>query len=303
MIRRVTVAEDCLAELAGETDAWTREDAREALDAAEGLPGAVRDAHLLRVGIRPIMLIVLKLSAGPMPGAAFDEDVEWAVAVAAARREVLGSQQKKGFADGLCDRNLRLVDRISSLIGCWPEPDWSAAVRSAVQGHVDACRAGGRRGQGLWASAQADPPRLSTVGWLLRHPADHHFRCARDAVRDPWLRAHLAEWIAALAPSDAALAEHDRSTEPDAAELVLELTISDPVPRDRNQPAPATRAGKPWGDMSLGTDLLIRQVADPNATFNGKLLSVLAGARWLVYGSVLRDGSVLAHDGTRRLEG
>jgi hypothetical protein len=135
---------------------------------------------------------------------------------------------------------------------------------------------------------------------LLRHPTDHYFRMARASVTDPWLHGHLDQQIAMLAPSYAALARQDWSTEQARADLVAEVQVSDRVPAGWHEPIPATLIGVQHGSLSVGSQLGIRLVADPAAPFNGTLLSVLAGERWLICGELLDDETVIPADGTRR---
>jgi hypothetical protein len=136
---------------------------------------------------------------------------------------------------------------------------------------------------------------------MLRRPRDHYFRRARASVTDPALVAWLDQLIATLAPSYEFLAAADWSSEEAQAELFVEVEFREPVPISWKVPVPATVVGVRRGSASIGSQIGLRLVADPRAPFNGTLLSVLEGERWLVCGTLLDDGTVLPSDGTRRL--
>jgi hypothetical protein len=53
--------------------------------------------------------------------------------------------------------------------------------------------------------------------------------------------------------------------------------------------------------VTVGEQIGLRLVADPDATFNGTLVSVRAGERWLTVADAIRDRTIIPRDGTRRL--
>jgi hypothetical protein len=130
----------------------------------ERLPDCARDDLALREGLQPIIGIILKLGAGPAPGADATEDASWAASVALARRNVL-AHQAAGIDNGLAADNLRLLDRIDSMIGVWPDEDWDDLARRRVQELVDG---GGEAvsAAGSFARAVSTPSRrtISTSG-------------------------------------------------------------------------------------------------------------------------------------------
>lgn len=284
-------------------DAWDSEAAHDLLRSLEDLPAHVREAHVLRQASSPVMSLVIRLAVGQIPGSDVAQDAEWAATAALRRREVL-AYRSAGLAPGTAERSLRLLDWISALIGRWPEPVWSAAVSREVEDLVDACRRGRRRGEELRARGelQEQSTGFSVTGWLLRHPGDHCFRQARATVSDPWLCGHLDEWISAFDLSYSALAAQDWSAEEDGADVVVEVQLRDPVPHDWKEPAPAVVAATHRSTASVGPELRLRQVEDPDATFNGKLVSLLPGESWLACASWCSDGTVVPGDGTRRLD-
>jgi hypothetical protein len=64
---------------------------------------------------------------------------------------------------------------------------------------------------------------------------------------------------------------------------------------------PARVVGIHRRSVPIGAQVGLRLVTDRDATFDGTLLSVLSGERWLVCGTLLDDGTLLPSDGTRRL--
>jgi hypothetical protein len=93
-----------------------------------------------------------------------------------ARRNVL-ARQARGIGHGLAADNLRLLDRIETLIGVWPDDDWADVARCRVQGLVDASQWGAQRGNELRESRhQAEVEDGFSVAWLLRHPTDYWLR-------------------------------------------------------------------------------------------------------------------------------
>ena len=171
-----------------------------------------------------------------------------------------------------------------------------------MQGLVQARDSGRERGQ---RSRPQEAPGagidFAAGSSMLRHPSDHYFSMARASMTEPELVAYLDQQIAAFAPSYAALAAGDWSSQETQAEIAVELQIYEPTPTGWKDPVPATVVGIHRGSVPIGAQVGLRLVADRDAPFNGTLLSALSGERWLVYGALLDDGTLLPSDGTRRL--
>jgi hypothetical protein len=297
----MTIADDRVGDFAGEIDKWERGYATACLEAAERVPAVVGNAELLSLAAQPIMLVVLKLGIGESPGECVDKDADWAVAAAFARRVVL-AHRDAGFDAAPTARNLALIDRIGTLVGDWPEPDWSNAVVDRVSRTADARRRGGARGEYLSTARDRENQSTgATAGGLLRRPADHYFLKALRVVSDAELTAYLKEWVAALDPSYEALGAQDWSFELSHAGLVVEARVLDPPP-DWTEPTRALVLAADRGGAPRNSVLELRQVADPHAPFNGRLCSMLADEHWLICGDRLDDGSVLVGNGTRRIQ-
>lgn len=298
----MTVADHYVAELAGELDGWGREHAAECLEVVRGWPTGVAQAGLLFYAASPIMLLVLKLGHGDIPGVYLEADAEWATAAAFARQEVL-AHQAAGLDHGTVARSLALINRIDSLIGDWPEPDWSALTAARVEGGLEARRSGRARGERLRQERAEERERKpGSAGWFLRHPTDHYFRIALDAVDDPDLWTPLSEWISDFDASYTKLAEQDWSAEESQVGLVAEVRITGPQALKWAEPIRAVVIHQRAGDAPPGSPLDVCQVADPDAQFNGKLVSTLPQERWQICGHRRDDGSILIQDGTRRLQ-
>jgi hypothetical protein len=56
------------------------------------------------------------------------------------------------------------------------------------------------------------------------------------------------------------------------------------------------------GDAQPGSTLAVCQVENPDAQFNGTLVSTLPQERWQICGHRRDNGSILVSDGTRRLQ-
>jgi hypothetical protein len=301
ILARVTVADDHLAEVGADLDAWSVEAARDLLASVANSPAHEREALLLRRASHPMASSVIRLAGGPPPGWNHADDAEWAASLALARRQVLANRSA-GLDAGMTDRSLRLLDWLQARIRVWPESEWQADVRHRVEGLVEATRRGRRRGQQLrHDGGQKRPPGIE-VGWILRHPADHYFFKARTRATSPDLREQLDEWITAFAPSYQALVEQDWTAEQNRADLVVELQLGDGVPPDWTESAPAVVRAVHRGNITTGSELRLRQVEDPDAAiFNGTLLSLVAGEFWLVCARYSVDGTVIPLDGSRRL--
>lgn len=298
----MTVADDRVADFASEIDQPERQYATTCLEAAERMPALVGDAERLSCAVQPIMLLVLKLCLGDRPGESIDADAAWAAAAAFARREVL-AHRDAGFDVASAARNLALIDRIHTLIGDWPEPDWSNAVIDRVNRTADARRRGSARGQYLSEARDRENESTGpTAGWLLRHPRDHYFLEALRVVSDARLSTCLEEWVSALDPSYDALRAQDWSFELSHAGLVVEARVMGPPLQTWTEPIRAMVLATDRGGAASCSVLALRQVKDPSAPFDGKLCSMLSEERWLICGNRLDDSSVLVGDGTRRIK-
>jgi len=266
-----------------------------------GLPGCAHDALSLFTALQPVIAIVIKLGRGQAPpGADANEDASWAADVALARRKVL-AQQAEGTDSGLAADSLRLLDRIDALIGSWPADSWNDAVRARVQEHVEARQRGALRGRELRASRpETDSNAGPTVGWLLRKPDDYWLRQGLHGVSDPDCRALIEGLIAKLRPSYDEMCGLDLTAEEAAAEVICELRIVD-VSRGRwKEPVSAVVTAAIKGNTAPDQEVAVRLVEDPDAQFNGTLVSLLADERWRICASWLTDGTLLPRDGTRR---
>lgn len=117
------------------------------------------------------MGIMIRLGAGPAPGADREEDAAWAASVALARRDIL-AEQAAGIDHGLAADNLRLLDRIDALIGTWSDGDWDELARRRVTELVVASKRGRQRGRELRKSepqaTRSNMPRV--VGCCATRP-------------------------------------------------------------------------------------------------------------------------------------
>ncbi|HEY5317993.1 MAG TPA: hypothetical protein VIJ20_08430 [Solirubrobacteraceae bacterium] len=300
IICSMTIADDHLAEVGSGMDAWDLEHARALLESVERLPAHLREALVLREASDLVMSLVIKLVAWGEPGVDAARDADWAVSAAMARRSVL-TYRAAGLDGAVADSDLALLDRICSLIGSWPEADWAGAVGRRVEELVDARRRGRERGEQLRPSRRpGEQSSVPALAWLLRHPADHYFWRARANISDPWLCAHIDERIADFAPSYEAMADQDWSAEESRSDLVVELEILD-VPPGWKEPVETVVVATHRGGAAIGPELPLHLVADPDAQFNGMLISLLRGERWLTCASLRKDGTALPEDGTRRL--
>jgi hypothetical protein len=311
----MTLADDYLAEVGcADIDRWHRDGAArllERLGASQPDPRseAMREARLLSAAAVPVVWIAIDFGVSgmpgvdlAMPGVDLARDADLAAGAALHRRWVL-AHKTAGLNGRLAERNLRLLDRVCALIGSWPDPDWSEAVRRRVDELAAAMRRGRERGERLRATGQmADPPPVESVGWLLRNPGDHWFRFARVNVSDPTLCALIDAWITDFAPSYTTLASEDWEAEEARADLVVDLEVPAEIPRGWEEPIRAIVAAKLRGSVEIGSELPLRLIPDDNQCFNGTLISVLPGERWRTCARLLDDGSILPEDGTRRLK-
>lgn len=151
------------------------------------------------------------------------------------------------------------------------------------------------RSRAVRSLSRAKP--ASTPSWAI---SPCYFQSARASATDNRLSELLAAQIALLAASyDRLAAQHDAH---DQAEVIAELGVLAPVGSDWREPVATAVLAVEKGAVSVGDQLGLRLVADPAAaTFNGTLVSVRAGERWLTYAHRLEDGTVVPDDGTRRI--
>lgn len=269
-------------------------------DADDGLPACAAQALALFEALLPVVGIVIKLGAGPLPGVDASEDASWAAEVALARRQVL-NQQAAGTDRGLAADSLRLLDRVDGLIGEWPADSWNDAVGSRVQKLVEARQRGAARGRELRNSHQeTDSGNEATVGWLLRHPNDHWLQKAIQRVSDPSCRELIESLIAHLQPNYAQMCGLELAAEEARAEVICEAEIVNVSPGSWKEPVSAVVTAAIKGNATPGQPVAIRLVEDPDAQFNGTLVGLLAGELWHVCASRLADGTLLPLDGTHR---
>jgi hypothetical protein len=300
VMHHLTVADEYLAKIGAHQAAWEEDYPTAALAATQGFTDELRDLYRLRAAAQPVIWVVIKLSAAGFPGADLDADAGWAAMLAVTRQDLLKLERASVDA-ALVKSHLGLIRIIESKVGLWLESDWVAAVQGRVQGLVDARDSGRHRGlQESSKSAVAEPTVLDNGAWTLRHPPDHFFSLARARMTDPALLKYLDGQIAAFAPSYTALAARDWSSDMSGAEVIVEVQILDPATTDWKQPVQATVVRVHRGSVSPGSQVGLRLVADADAAFNGKLLNVLGGERWLVCGALREDGTLLPLDGTRR---
>jgi hypothetical protein len=295
----VTVADDQLARIGPELDAWHREDATSGSALNDRLPHCARDALALLEALRPILTSAIRLGAGQAPGADAAEDASWAAAVALARRDLL-AQQNAGSDRGLAGDSLQLLARIDSMVGEWSD-DWEELARRRVEGLVDAGRLGRQRGQQLREQREdVEPQSDFNIAWLLRHPTDHYLRFATRTVADSECCTLIEKQIARVALNYQELCDLDWTRQEAAASVICEMQILDATPGGWTKPVTAIVSTPIKGNTRVDEQIAIRLVEDPNGPFNGTLVSFLAGERWLTCARELEDGTLLPLDGTRR---
>jgi hypothetical protein len=268
----VTVADDQLARIGPELDAWDREDASPASALDDHLPDCAREALARLDALRPIIPIAIRLGAGQAPGADAAEDASWAASVALARRTLLGGQIA-GTDHGLAGDSLRLLDRIDSMVGEWPD-EWEELARQRVEELVDAARRGRQRGQQLHEQRHdVEPQSHLNVAWLLRHPTDHYPQLATSTVADSECRALIEKQIARPALNYPELCDLDWTTEEAVADVICEMQVLGTSPGSWNKPVTAVVTTPIKGNTSLDEQIAVRLVKDPNGPFNGTLVS------------------------------
>lgn len=298
----MTIADDQVAEVGSVLDDWGREET--AFPACDPLPDSAAEAWALVGALQPIIGITIKLGVGPAPGSDPFEDATWAASVALRRREVR-AYETAATDPRLAANNLRLLERVDELIGTRPEPGWDLLVRDRVSELVDARKRGRQRGIELRKLRESDPSAepqgQPPVGWLLRHPSDYWLCQVASAVADFECRSLIEAQIELLAPTYRQLCGLDWSAEEAAADIVCEVQVLDARVGASREAVRATVTAPFRGDVARGQEVALRAVEEPDGPFNGKLMSVLTGERWLICVGHLGDGTLLPLDGTRRL--
>jgi len=279
-------------------DAWDRVHAAELLESMSDALAVVREEELLRYAARPVTRFVIKFALDQWPGATALDDASWVATVALARRELV-VQREAGIEDAMGDLSFGVLEWIDACVGSWDDQQFEALVRAQVDELLDAGRRGRERGRQLRERRGQDPAPGCSSCWLLRHPGDHYFRLARATARDERLCELLDAQITLLADSyDRLAADHDVHRH---GELVLELGVPGPLAPGWSEPVTTTVLSVEAGEVSVGDRLGLRLVADPDASFNGTLMSVRPGERWRTCAHRLHDGTIVPDDGTRRL--
>lgn len=302
-MKQVTVADYHLGEIgAADFDAWDHQHVSGLLEQAQDLPDTAREAYLLYWASHPSRRFMITLSAHGLPGAELARDATTAASVAFARRGV-HAYQSAGLNGPSAERNLRMLDRICSLLGEWPEPEWSETVRRSVEQLGEARRGGREKGQQLRkARSEPDSVPAPRISWMLCHPNDHWFRYARPSITDPEIAAVVEEWIAEFAPSYATLSGENWSAEESSADLVVDIEIGGEVSQGLRDPLATRVLSDPQNKAKAGSEIMMHRVPPEQEQFNGYLVSTLPQERWRACASLLTDGTILPLDGTRRLE-
>jgi hypothetical protein len=107
--------------------------------------------------------------------------------------------------------------------------------------------------------------------------------------------------IAKLARNYQQLCRLDWSGEEATADVVCEMRVVSVSPARGKEPVAAVVTAPIKGDTSLGEQIDVALVEDPDVTFNGTLVSLLPGDRWRICARVRENDTLLPLDGTRRL--
>jgi hypothetical protein len=292
------IADAYLAELDAPNDDWDRGHAAELLESLSGASAVVREEELLRFAARPVTPFAIKFAAGHWPGTNAVDDATWAATAAVARRR-LAVVRQAGIEVAMSDLGLRVLEWIDARIGSRDDQPFQVGVPARIDELLDARRRGRERGWQPRERGSQDPTPSCGACWLLRHPGDHYLRRARARSRDDRLRELLDEQIARLADSYHRLCIHHDAHE--QSTLVVELGVLGPLAPGWREPLATTVLRAHTGEVSVGDQLRLRLVADPDARFNGKLVTLRPGERWMAYAHRLADGTIIPSDGTRRL--
>jgi len=290
-----------LAAVGAPCDEWDREHAAEIMQSLPDADPALREAELLYWAAHPVVRLMIDLMLDRSPATDVSEAAELTAAAALSRRQI-AVFRAAGVDGGMADLNLAVLDWVDAQANGQDGPEYALLVRERVDGLLDASRRGRERGRRLRQSSGAPQlPRSSfTAGWLLRHPTDHYFRSARANTIDDRLLALIDAQIDLLADSYQRLAA--RQVDTNQPELVVELKVLAPVVHGWTEPVATTVLASQTPSVSVGDRLGLRLVPDPEArSFNGTLVSVRGGERWLTYAHRLQDGTIVPEDGTRRI--
>jgi hypothetical protein len=290
----VSIAGAYLAEIDAPDVGWERESVPEVSESLSDEPGPVRDERLVRSAAAPVVPFAIKFSVGRWPGQDVGEDAEWAAAAALARRR-LTVWREAGVGGASTEPAVGVLDWVEEHIGSWDAQDFPSLVRSRVDALLDA----GQRGLRLRETRGRIPPLACSACWVLRHPGDHYFRLARDNATDARLGELLDAQIAVLSDRYDRLSAVHHVHESD--DVILELGVLGPMGAGWREPVLTTVQAASTDAVTVGDQIGLRLVADPDATFNGTLVSVRAGERWLTVADGIRDRTIIPRDGTRRL--
>ena len=244
----------------------------------------------------------MRLGNDEPPGSDLHEDASWAASVAMRRRDVF-AHRARGFDSGLTEDSLRLLDRLDDMLAKWPEPEWSRAVCDRIDTLMNARRSGRRRGLEMRRSRESDPDRGAglNVGWYLRHPLDHWLRTAFPKVADLECRSLLLTQIRKLERTYEALCALDWNAEETLADVICEVVVQE-KPSGLTDPMAVEVTAVSKGTLDAAGTAALCSVEDTNGPFQGSLINVRVGERWLVCARLLDDGRLLPLDGTRRLQ-
>jgi hypothetical protein len=291
----VSIAGGYLAEIDAPDVAWERESVAGFLESLSDGPALVRDHLLLRYATHPMLPFAIRFAVGRWPGQDACDDAEWAATTAlACRRLSVCREAGIEFASGEL-----VLDWVDARIGTWNDHDFPSLVRSRVDGLLDAGRRGRERGMRLREGRGQIPPLACSACWLLRHPSDHYLRRARASASESRLCELLDAQIAVLSDRYDLLSAGHRAHE--AADVILELDVLGPIGAGWRDPVPTTVRKTDTDGLTVGEQVGLRLVADPDAIFNGTVVSVRAGERWLTVADWIHDGTIIPRDGSRRL--
>jgi hypothetical protein len=295
----VTVADDHLARIGSVLETWDHRDA--AVTPIEWLRGPAGVDNRLCEALQPMIGITIKLGVGPTPGSDREADAEWVASSALARRDVLANQDA-GIDHGLAAGNLGLLERIDALAATHDDHDFEQLVRRRVTESVEARTQGRRRGRELRRLRERDlqPGEPPPAGWPLRHPTDYWLRQAAPTITDAACRSLIEAQIKLLTPAYQQLRDLDWAAEEAAADVVCEVDVLDARRGASTQPVRAVVIAAAKGGVPVHRQIKLRVVKDPDGPYNGSLVSMRVGERWLICAHQLEDNSLLPLDGTRR---
>ena len=106
--------------------------------------------------------------------------------------------------------------------------------------------------------------------------------------------------IAKLAPSYQRLRGLNWTATEQVAEVICEMQVLGTSAGHWQEPISAVVTVSIKGNSSPDEQIEVRLVEEPDGPFNGTIISVLAGERWLTCARELQDGTPLPLGGTRR---